>query len=190
MQDFLTIHMFSVFWGFQIYLWTIVWEFFIKFEYHNHLFKLNYFCATLSCLFFHSIHTHCWICSLTGYQRPVILRVDNAIHWINKLCCPLDSDLSSWQCYPTFEQKKTVSMLGILDFGGQLWPFVLYASFRFSLHPILLIFNFNRYEFPPALEWRYHVYGNTVESRVLEPLLFLTLKLLNRKMFLSYHWTL
>ena len=45
---------------------------------------------------------------------PVVQKVDNAIHRINHypanntigVCntCPLDSDLSGGQCYPTFEQ--------------------------------------------------------------------------------------
>ena len=45
---------------------------------------------------------------------PVIQKVDNAIHWINRYpvenavgfpnTCPLDSDFSGGQCYPTLKQ--------------------------------------------------------------------------------------
>ena len=70
LQYFVTFHMFSVLLGCQICLSIIsfVWEFFIIPEYNNHLFKFNSFCTTLRCLFFHSVHTYCWLPSGTGSQ--------------------------------------------------------------------------------------------------------------------------
>ena len=47
-------------------------------------------------------------------QSPVVQKMDNAIHWINRypldsaigfsMTYPLDSDLSSGYCYASFEQ--------------------------------------------------------------------------------------